>query len=192
MTTSINPLLLDFPDHFETDRLLIRAPRPGDGAVVTPAIHESHAELHPWMPWAVEPQSDVETEAVMRRMAAAFIRREELMLLLFRKADGVFVGSSGLHHIDWTVPCFEIGYWVRTPLSGQGYVTEAVHGITGFAFDTLQAERVEIRCDASNERSAAVARRAGYTQEACLRHNARSNTGSLRDTLVFAKLRPTT
>ena len=189
MTTPINPLLLDFSDHFETERLLVRAPRPGDGATVNEAIRESHAELRAWMPWAVEAQSIEDTESVMRRTAAAFIKREDLMLLLFRKADGVFVGSSGLHRIDWSVPRFEIGYWIRTSLSGNGYVTEAVNGITDFAFATLHAERVEIRCDANNLRSAAVARRAGYPQEACLHHDARGTDGALRDTLIFAKVR---
>ena len=189
MNTPINPLLLDFPDHFETDRLLIRAPRPGDGPTVSAAIHESHAELRAWMPWAVELQPVEETESVMRRMAAAFIKREDLMLLLFRKSDGLFVGSSGLHRIDWSVPRFEIGYWIRTSLSGNGYMTEAVNGITDFAFGTLKAERVEIRCDANNQRSAAVAKRAGYPLEACLHHDARGTDGALRDTLIFARLR---
>ena len=99
------------------------------------------------------------------------------------------MGSSGLHNIDWAVPRFEIGYWIRTSLSGQGYITEAVNAITDFAFDVLGAQRLEIRCDARNERSAAVARRAGYTLEVRMRCQARGVDGSLRDTLVFVKLR---
>lgn len=191
MNPTINPILFDFPDHFDTDRLHIRAPRPGDGAVVNAGIRESYAELRMWMPWASTLPDVSDTEAVMRRMAAAFIRREDLMLLLFRKDDGVFVGSSGLHRIDWSVPRFEIGYWVRTTMRGQGYMTEAVNGITAFAFHMLQAERVEIRCDSNNDRSAAVAQRAGYALEARLHHDGRSTDGELRDTLIFAKLRQT-
>lgn len=34
----MNPILLDFPDSFETERLLIRAPRAGDGKAVYDAI----------------------------------------------------------------------------------------------------------------------------------------------------------
>lgn len=189
MDASVTPLLLDFPDHFDTERLHIRAPRPGDGPTVNAGIVESLAELTTWMPWAVGGQTVDDTEAVMRRMAAAFIRREDLMLLLFRKADGEFIGSSGLHRIDWSVPCFEIGYWIRTSMAGQGYMTEAVNAITQFAFIVLNAQRVEIRCDVGNRRSAAVAERAGYSLEACLRRNARSTDGSLRDTLIYTKLR---
>ena len=72
---------------------------------------------------------------------------------------------------------------------GQGYVTEAVNGITNMAFDKLKAVRMEIRCDARNQRSAAVALRAGYTLEARLQKELRDPDGNLRDTLIFTRLR---
>ncbi len=178
-----------FPDQFETERLLIRAPLPGDGHAVNVAVSESLAELRPWMEWAQVVPSVAEQETSIREAALRFRTREDLRLLLFRKSDGLFVGGSGLHNIDWEVPRFEIGYWVRTSLSGQGYITEAVNGIAAFAFDQLKAIRLEIRCDARNTRSAAVAERAGFTREACLRCQSRAPDGKLRDTLVFARLR---
>ncbi len=158
-----NPILLDFPDHLETERLLIRAPKPGDAPAIHAAINESMDNLRHWMPWADPHETVDELETFLRSMVARFITREELMLLLWRKSDGLFVGGSGLHRIDWSVPRFEIGYWVRASLEGQGYITEAVNGISQFAFDTLGAERVEIRCDSRNQRSAAVAKRAGFS-----------------------------
>ncbi len=184
-----NPILLDFPDQFETERLLLRAPRAGDGKAVNDAILESLDTLRPWMPWVHPVPTVTDTETHSRRMAARFITREDLALYLFRKSDGLFVGGSGLHRIDWAVPRFEIGYWVRASLEGQGYITEAVNGITRFAFDLLDALRVEIRCDARNTRSAAVARRAGYTLDGCLRADDLTTDGQPRDTLVFSKIR---
>ncbi|MBN1963244.1 MAG: GNAT family N-acetyltransferase, partial [Anaerolineae bacterium] len=129
-------------------------------------------------------------EAIVRQGAVRFMKREDLWLMLVRKMDGELVGGSGLHRIDWSVPCFEIGYWVRQQLEGQGYITEAVHGITDFAFGTLNAARVEIRCDTRNTRSAAVAERCGYTLEGTLRHDARDTDGELRDTHIFGLIRP--
>jgi ribosomal-protein-serine acetyltransferase len=189
MYALVNPILLDFPDHLETERLLIRAPRPGDGVIINEGVRESHAELHRWMPWARMVQTVDESEMVARRMAAKFLLREELMLLLFRKEDGLFAGSSGMHRINWEIPKFEIGYWVRTSMSGQGYITEAVNGITRFAFETLNARRVEIRCDARNERSAAVARRAGYALDGTLRLAHTDNDGNPSNTHIFSKIR---
>lgn len=190
MTTITKPILLDFPDAFETERLIIRAPRAGDGRALNEAVCESLEYLKPWMPWAHHAPSLEESEELVRRGAARWLLREDLWLLLFRKSDGLYVGGSGLHRIDWSVPSFEMGYWVRQSLEGQGYIGEAVAAITGFAFDTLKAERVEIRCDTRNTRSAAVARRAGYTLETTRRHDARDTGGQLRDTYIFGMTQP--
>lgn len=161
----LNPILLDFPAEHSTTRLLIRAPKPGDGAVINAAIHASHAELKPWMPWAQTLPAVEETELLVRRKCAQFILREDLWFLLFTRDTGTLVGMSGLHRMDWNVPRFEIGYWASTPHAGRGYVTEAVRGIAEFARDHLRARRLEIRCDARNSRSIRVAERAGFTLE---------------------------
>jgi ribosomal-protein-serine acetyltransferase len=106
------------------------------------------------------------------------------------KGTNTLVGSSGLHRINWEVPKFEIGYWVRARFAGQGYISEAVTAISDFAFETLGARRVEIRLDAQNERSEAIPRRLGFALEGRLRNEDRDHlTGELRDTLVFAKVR---
>jgi RimJ/RimL family protein N-acetyltransferase len=59
--------------------------------------------------------------------------------------------------------------------------------LTDFAFTSLGAQRVMIRCDARNTRSAAVAERLGFVREAHLRNELRTHTDSeLRDTLIFS------
>jgi RimJ/RimL family protein N-acetyltransferase len=142
------------------------------------------------MPWAANVGSDDEYEALVRRGHLRFLGREDLWMLLLLKEEDTIVGASGLHRIDWSVPKFEIGYWVRTRFAGRGFISEAVEGITRFAFEVLEAERVEIRCDARNIRSMAIPRRLGFAREATLHHEARHHlTNELRDTLVFAKLR---
>ena len=187
----ILPILREFSDRFESKRLLIRAPLPGDGADVHAAITESIAELRPWMPWADAEQSVDDVEANVREARADFLARRDLRLHLYLRSDGSFVGSSGLVRNDWEVPRFEIGYWIRTGMTGRGFATEAVRRIAAFAFDELSAERVEIWCDALNERSAAVALRAGFELEARLVHNRVGPDGQLSDSLCFASLRAT-
>jgi ribosomal-protein-serine acetyltransferase len=186
---SFDPILLSFPEQFETERLVIRAPQWGDGPAVNEAIHESVEALRPWMPWAQQLPSQDESEINIRKARLKFLERSDLRLLFFHKQSGQLIGSSGLHRIHWPARRFEIGYWVRTSQSGQGYVTEAVAGITQFAVQELQAQRVEIRCDSMNRRSRAVAERLGFTQEAILRFDTCNPKGELRDTLVFAKVR---
>lgn len=177
------------PEQFETERLLIRAPQPGDGKAINDAVRESIDELRVWMPWAQAVPSLAESETWAREGALMFRNREDLPLLLFRKSDGIYLGGSGMHNIAWDVPRFEIGYWLRTSVTGQGYMTEAVRGITAMAFEQLHAVRLEIRCDARNKRSAAVALRCGFTLEATLHSDSRAPDGNLRDSLIFARLR---
>lgn len=186
---NFNPLLLSIPESFESNRLLIRAPLWGDGIKLNEAVIESINELKPWMPWAQTIPTVEESEVVVRRARLKYLERTDLMLLLISKETGQLIGSSGLHRIDWQSRKFEIGYWVRSALSGKGYITEAADAITNFAVQELKANRVEIRCDSRNIRSARVAERLGYTLEGVLRNEKCAVDGSLRDTRVFSKVR---
>ena len=183
-------LLRSFPESFETERLLIRAASPDDAEQANAAVNESRAELVPWISWA---DKELDLDAVREnlvRARARFLLREDLRFHLWlRDEPGRFVGSVGLHRMDWRVPRLEIGYWLRTRFAGRGYATEAVRGLRDFAFRELGAERLEIWCDARNERSAAVARRAGFTQEALLRNYDRDTAGELADALWFGLVR---
>jgi RimJ/RimL family protein N-acetyltransferase len=183
------PILRDLPESFETERLLIRCPIPGDGAKDYAAIVESLEELKPWMLWARQELSVELQEENMRRARVAFLQRSDLLLLLFLKGTETLVGSSGLHRIDWSVPKFEIGYWIRTSLTGQGYATEAVRGILAFAFEVLGAQRVEIRCASENRPSARVVERAGFRLEGELRNAEVDAQGKLRNVPLFSMIR---
>lgn len=183
-----DPILLDFPSSFETERLLVRAALPGDGPAINQAIRESINELRPWMPWAQKMPTPEESEAFARRSHVDFITRASFIMFFFAKHTETLLGGSGLRPQNWAVPSFEIGYWIRTSQSGKGLVTEAVRGLTGFAFEHLRARRLEIRCDPRNGRSASVAIRAGYRNEGTLRQQGLSPDGEIRDTTVYAML----
>ncbi|UAL50903.1 GNAT family N-acetyltransferase [Metabacillus dongyingensis] len=184
-----NPLLIDFPTEITTERLCIRAPRPGDGKEVNAAINESMNELKPWMPFAQKPPTLEETEANIRQSCAKFILREDLRLLIFNRKKGHFIGSTGFHRMDWDVPKVEIGYWISTKYAGKGYMTEAVEALTLFAVKEFGAKRVEIRCDPENIRSRRIPEKLGFILEGVLRQDDVSADGmSLRNTCVFSKI----
>jgi RimJ/RimL family protein N-acetyltransferase len=185
----IDPIMISMPESFESSRLLIRAAVWGDGAAVNEAVKESKDALRPWMPWAQYVPSPEESESSIRKSRLEFLERKDLRLLLVNKISGQLVGSSGLHRIDWQTRKFEIGYWVRTSCARQGYITEAVTAIAGFAVQELEANRLEIRCDSRNLQSARVAERAGFTLEGILRNDKRDVQGILRDTMIYSKVR---
>lgn len=177
------------PEAIATERLFLRCPREGDGAAMHAAIAETWVTLHQTMPWARKRPTVAETEATARRFREHYLARTDLPLWMFaRTEDELAIGATGLHRMDWAVPRFEIGYWVRRSYEGRGYVSEAVGAVTEFAFTTLQAQRVEIHCSHRNVRSQRVAERCVFALEGRLRNHRREPDGSLRDTLVYARV----
>jgi RimJ/RimL family protein N-acetyltransferase len=189
----MDPLLIDVPSRLETERLILRCPRPGDGALLADAERESHDELRPWMPWAQTPRTLEDAEVYCRRMAAKFILREDLVFLAFERdadgGEGRLVASTGLHRMDWAVRRFEIGYWRRTGCGGRGVVTEAAAALADLCFDRLDARRVELRMDDRNAASWRVAERIGFTLEGVLRDDSLTPANVVRSTRVYARVR---
>ena len=187
MAELLQALLLDIPEVLETKRLTLRAVGAGHGAVSNAAMAESFDELQPWMPWAKEMQTPEQSEANARETRAKWLARETLDFCWFRKDDDHFVGRGGLHTIEWAVPKFEIGYWVRTSLARQGYATEGTLALVAFARDVLGARRLEITSDARNTPSRRVAEKCGFVLEGILRQRRRDNSGQLSDACMYAK-----
>lgn len=184
----MNPIQMEFPNHFETTRLHLRCPIAGDGTNVHEAVMESIDSLKLWMNF-VNPVPTLERLEEHGRLSHAhFITREDLQFYVFGKENQRFLGSVGLHRPDWKVRKFEIGYWLRHSATGQGVMTEAVNGLTQFASDYLKANRLEIRCDPRNAASRKVAERCGYHLEAVLLKNYVNPTG-LSDDCVYTKVR---
>ena len=189
---SVDPVLLDIPERLEGERTVLLAPRAGTGAELAVVITQSLSHLRPWMPWAQDAPTAESSELVVRRMLADFIARRDLCFQIYaRRADGSpgrLLGGTGLHRIDWSVPKFEIGYWIRPEAMGQGHVSEAVRLLIALAFDRLGARRVEIRCDPRNLKSRAVAQRCGFELEGVLRNDTLGVDGGPRDTAIYSRL----
>ncbi len=179
-------ILRHVPEEIVGERVCLRPLRDEDAPAIYEAIEESRAQLIPWLPF-VTPEYDLrEAETFVRRSRANWILRKDLGLAIWRREDGRYLGGTGLHRIDWEIPHFEIGYWLRTSEEGKGYMIETVKLLARTCFETLGANRLEIRCDSLNFRSAAVPRRLGFIHEATLRNQSRTATGELRDTFIFA------
>ncbi|HEY1352372.1 MAG TPA: GNAT family N-acetyltransferase [Ktedonobacteraceae bacterium] len=167
--------------------MLLRAYRTTDAEALFAALNASREHLYPWFPFFHQSHYELaETRDMLVRWQASWLLREQFFLGLFLKASGQFLGSVGFEPRNWESRFFEIGYWLCQQAQGHGYVTEAVRLLTVYLFRQLDAQRVEIRCDVRNQRSAAVARRLGFQQEGCLRNVALAADGVLETMLVFA------
>jgi RimJ/RimL family protein N-acetyltransferase len=187
VTAILHALLLEIPERLESARLVLAASCPGQGAAVNEAVVESHAELKRWMPWAQKVPSVDESEGFCRQSHAKWLARETLDFCFFRRDDGRLVGKGGLHTIDWSIPKFEIGYWVRTSCARHGYATEATSALARFAMEALAARRIEITTDARNDASRRVAEKSGFVLEGILRQSRRDTAGELADSCMYAR-----
>lgn len=169
-------------------RVLVRPYRESDAEALHEAIDESRDHVRPWLPFADQHQTVDETRDWIIRTMASWLLRENLECSLWEMTTGRYLGGLGVHPRNWTLGYFEIGYWLRASAEGHGFVTEAVRLFGDYAFTALGARRLEIRCDARNRRSAAVAERLGFQREATLRNHMRAPDGSLRTTLIHSLL----
>ena len=177
------------PVEIVTERLLIRTPIIEDASAMNAAIRYSLPELKNWMIWAQEAPTLDTSRSNLEGAIVKYEAGKDCRLHLFLKDSNIFIGSSGLHFRDKSVPSFEIGYWLSTEFVGNGYVTEAVQGITKFGFEQFGAKRIAIRMDDRNSASWRVAERSGYKLEGILHNDSRATDGSLRSTRVYALTR---
>ncbi|HUY79379.1 MAG TPA: GNAT family N-acetyltransferase [Ktedonobacterales bacterium] len=171
-------------DELRGERVLLRPYRAEDADDLYAAIEASRDHLRPFLPFADE--TEAQSGDWLARVRARWLLREGMAVGVWEIASERYLGGSHLHSHNWEIGFFEIGYWLRADAEGHGYMAETVRLLTDYAFTALGANRVQIRCDARNTRSAAVAERCGFVREALLRNDSRGADGSLRSTLVFA------
>ncbi|MBB3357364.1 MULTISPECIES: GNAT family N-acetyltransferase [unclassified Novosphingobium] len=104
-------------------------------------------------------------------------------------ADGVVAGMTGwIEHgaPGWSI---EIGNSFIVPaLRGTGFNGRLKHVMLGHAF-ACGLERVVFKVDRINTRSQAAVRKLGGVEEGLMRHERRTWTGRVRDTVLFSILR---
>ena len=178
------------PREIRTERLVLRAAGVDDAPEQVSTVNASFPELTAWLPWARSPQTPAEAEENLRAAAAAFEAGIEFNWIIREASSGAFIGRVSVFKVDWRIPKGEIGYWLATSHVGHGYMREAVAAIVAAA-DKEGFRRLEIRCDALNERSTRVAKSVGFAQDARLVNDDVSTVDAtaLRDTLVFSRTR---
>ena len=184
----MNPILIDVPLQIETDRLILRAPlQAGDGNVVNQAIKDSINELKQWLSLYQEIPTVEEIEIILRNAHIDFLKRESFRYLIFHKGTNDFIGTASLHRINWKISKCEIGYWISSRFSGNGYMIEAVSELTNLGFEQLEFRRIEIRCESTNFKSRSIPEKLGFELEGTLRNDDLSADGSkLTDICIYS------
>jgi RimJ/RimL family protein N-acetyltransferase len=182
---------MNFPTHFESERLCMRSYRPGDGKwyYAMSLRNRQHLMQYESENVAADIPNEEAAEVLVRELADEWKAGRCFFIGAFNKKTKEFVAQIYVGPVDWKLPEFQIGNFVDVKHEGQGYVTEAVGATLGIIFNQLNAHRVRLECDESNERSIRVAERCNMTREGCMRGNKHNPDGTYRKSLIYGLLK---
>jgi RimJ/RimL family protein N-acetyltransferase len=169
---------------------VIRCYDPEDAPLLKAAVDSSIEHLLPWMPWArFEPQSVEEKVQLLRRFRGQFDLDDNYVYGIFSADESEQLGGSGFHKRA-NEGSLEIGYWVATGAIGRGIATEVTAVQTRAGFELAGLDRIDIQVEPTNDRSLAIPRKLGFTEEGRLRRRLEASEDEPhRDSVVFSMLR---
>jgi len=150
----------------DTPRLHMRPLRAADAE----ALFRMHADpqvMRYWStpPWAGIEQAETMIETDREAMPAG---RHLRLAITLRGGDDGLVGTGSLFSFHEASRRAEIGYVLAREVWGRGLMHEALTALVGFAFETLNLNRLEADVDPRNAASAKSLARLGFVQEGLL------------------------
>jgi RimJ/RimL family protein N-acetyltransferase len=113
----------------------------------------------------------------------------DVVFVVREQETGRIVGSTRYINIAPAHLRLEIGYtWYERAVWGGKVNPECKLLLMAHAFDVLDYNRVELRCDSRNARSWEAIKRLGAIEEGILRRHMVVQNGHIRDTVQFSVL----
>jgi RimJ/RimL family protein N-acetyltransferase len=142
-------------------------------------------ELWRWIP------APVTTADEMRRYVSLALedlgRGLALPFVIVDRASDQVIGSTRFGNIERSHHRLEIGWtWITTAYQRTAANTECKLLLLSHAFETLGANRVELKTDALNEQSRRAILRLGAVEEGTFRRHLITASGRVRDTVYFS------
>jgi RimJ/RimL family protein N-acetyltransferase len=107
--------------------------------------------------------------------------------VIVKRETGQLLGSTRFWKIDRINRKLEIGHsWLRACAQRSGANTEAKYLLLAYAFDVMNAVRVQFTTDELNEKSRAAILRIGAKQEGIVRHERIMPDGRKRNSVRFS------
>ena len=157
------------PYRIETERLVLRCYDPADAPLLKDAVDRSREHLWPWMDWTpAEPEPIAYVVQRLREFRAQFDRDENWIYGVFAPDESRILGGTGLHPRGGG-RSLEIGYWIASDSTRQGYATELTAVLTRIGFELVGLDRVDIQIDAENEASLGIPQKLGFVHEGTFR-----------------------
>ncbi|MFP4655999.1 MAG: GNAT family N-acetyltransferase [Candidatus Woesearchaeota archaeon] len=179
-----------FKDRLKGERLVLRRTKPTLKMAETmfSVVDENREHLSPWFSWTRW------TKRVEDSLKYLFDKEEEtkkgkkVEYGIYLKRE--YIGNISIFDIDEKNKSGEIGYWLSSSRTRNGYMTEALKILEKEVFENLGLNRIQIRCDEDNKASSGVAKKCNYTYEGKMKEESFSeHFDGFRNMLLFSKLR---
>lgn len=165
--------------------VLLRPYRGDDINALFAAARESIDEVGRWLPWCHPDYTRDESVAWIESRPLAWRDGVEYSFAIIDRTSGQFMGGCGLNQFDYDRQRCNLGYWVRTSATRNGYGTAAARLLARWGAEELQLERMEIIAAVGNIASQRVALKAGAMREGIARSRIRIR-GVQHNAVVFS------
>lgn len=140
----------------------------------------------PWLGWSAD-YSNKDAADFLKVVDEDWNNNTQFVYAIY--LENTFIGVISILNVAWQHKRAEIGYWLDTDYTGNGYMTEAVRLIEKELFDN-DFNRIVIHTDVLNLKSAKIPQTLGYKLEGILRQDIYSESNQrFRDRNVFSKLK---
>lgn len=105
------------------------------------------------------------------------------------RGTGLFIGDCGLRIMDNDQRLAQIGYTIARTYWNRGFASEAISGLSDYAFSSFAIHRITASVDPRNIGSCRALEKAGFVKEAHFRKSEWFK-GEWADDAVYARLAP--
>ena len=186
--------LLDVPSKLETERLLLRPYKLGDGEWLNLIFQENESHLADSIEGVkaglgLDLTNSTDAEIFVRQLEADWAARKRFIFGIWEKVADRYIRDIWIESQDWDLPMHEIGYFLVKDQMGNGFATEATKAALTFVFKHLKSNKASLTCEEDNQRAYRVAERCGFVREGCLRGQVNRKDGTLVGKLCYGMLR---
>jgi len=127
-------------------------------------------DLELWLPWANRSYGRGETNRFLRESISAWSDGRAFDFAIRGREDpDTHLGNVSIWPTSRRERAGEIGYWIRSSMTGKGVATEAAARVAQVGFEELALHRITLRIAVGNRPSERVAEKLGFTKEGLLR-----------------------
>ena len=179
------------PTRFDAERVYLRSYQAGDGPWLYKVSQKNRDHLARYESdnFLMSIEDEAKAEEYAKEFYEDWIKGDCFFIPVFDKETDEFVAQIYVGPTNQDLPEYIVGFIADVDHQRQGYVTEALGAALGFIFNDLQAHRVFLECDDTNQRSWEVAERCGFIREGHLRENKRHPNSPISGTYVYGMLR---